>query len=439
MTHHSTLIQRDLQHIWHPCSHMKDFEQSPPFVIQHAKGSYLYTDRGPVIDAISSWWCKSLGHGHPAVIGAIQAQLDRFEHVISANSTHPLIVELAEALHDISGKQHVFFASDGSSAVEIAMKLAIQSAQIKGHADRNQFIALKHGYHGETLGALSVSDLGRFKKPFESFGVKCHFLQDIAYVSHQNEPAWNACDWSATRQALESNQAHVCAIILEPIVQGAGGMRCYSADFLRQLGAWAKANGIYLIADEIMTGMGRTGQWLAGQHAGIDPDMICLSKGLTSGSLPLSCVLIDHGIYQLFDDDVAKGHSFLHSHTYSGNPLAVSAALATIKTMRSEGIIQQANELGDCMRRHFSDIAIQTGKLSHVRSVGALVAADLSEHESPRVGHLIADAALSRGALLRPIGNTLYWLPPLTTSHQTIEALADITRASINAVYAGEK
>ena len=435
MTHDSTLIQRDLNHIWHPCSQMKDFEQTPPFVIQHAKGSYLYTNKGPVIDAISSWWYKSLGHGHPAVIGAIKTQLDRFEHVISANTTHPLIVELAEALHEISGKQHVFFASDGSSAVEIAMKLAIQSAEIKGHAHRNQFIALKNGYHGETLGAMSVSDLGRFKKPFESFGVKCHFLQHIAYVNHPDEPAWHACDWAPTLHELESNKANVCAIIVEPIVQGAGGMRCYSADFLRQLGAWAKTNGIYLITDEIMTGMGRTGQWLAGHHAGIDPDMICLSKGLTSGSLPLSCVLIDQSIYQLFYNDLEKGPSFLHSHTYSGNPLAVCAALATIQTMQSEGTLQQAEALGACMRRHFADIATLTGKLSHVRSVGAWVAADLAEHESPRLGQWIAKAALSRGALLRPIGNTLYWLPPLNTDHQTIETLADITLASINAVY----
>ena len=430
-----TLIQRDLQHIWHPCSQMKDFEQAPPFLIQRAKGSYLYTDKGPIIDAISSWWCKSLGHGHPAVTGAIKAQLERFEHVITANTTHPLIVELAEALHEISGKQHVFFASDGSSAVEIAMKLAIQSAQLKGHANRHQFIALKHGYHGETLGALSVSDLGRFKKPFESFGVECHFLQQIPYVNHQNDPVWNACEWSLTLAELESIKANVCAIIVEPIVQGAGGMRCYSADFLRQLAAWAKTNGIYFIADEIMTGMGRTGKWLASEHAGIDPDMICLSKGLTSGSLPLSCVLIDHDIYKLFYDDASSGKSFLHSHTYSGNPLAVSAALATIHTMRTEGINPQAEALGACMRRYFSDIATQTGRLLNVRSIGAWVAGDLTEHDNPRVGHLIANAALSRGALLRPIGNTLYWLPPLNTEHHTIEALADITLSSIRAVY----
>lgn len=437
MQPHSPLIQRDLAHVWHPCSHMKDFETNPPFIIQRAKGSYLYTDQGPVIDAISSWWCKSLGHGHPAVIAAIKAQLDRFEHVISANSTHPLIVELAAELHDISGKQHVFFASDGSSAVEIALKLAIHATQLKGEPHRNQFVALKNGYHGETLGTLSVSDLGRFKEPYQAYGVDCHFLQTIPYVTNQSDPLWESCEqaWTETQQELEAIKASVCAIIVEPIVQGAGGMLCYSADFLKRLAAWAKTNDIYLIADEIMTGMGRTGQWLACHHAQIEPDLICLSKGLTSGSLPLSCVLIDNSIYDLFYNEVAPNKSFLHSHTYSGNPLAVAAALATMRTMRTENINQQATGLGLYMQARFTEIANQTGKLTNVRSIGALVAGDLTAASHPRIGQRIAQEALKRGALLRPMGPCLYWLPPLTTDHATIEMLAQITIDAIDSAY----
>lgn len=431
-----SLIQRDLQHIWHPCSQMKDFEQSPPFVIHQAKGSYLYTDKGPVIDAISSWWCKSLGHGHPAVIDAIKKQLDCFEHVIGANSTHPSIVELAEHLYAISNKPHVFFASDGSSSVEIAMKLALQATQLKGYAKRNQFIALSNGYHGETLGTLSVSDLGRFKQPFEGFGVDCHFISP-PYVHNTHDPLWQSCDltWNDTFITLDAIKSTVCAVIVEPIIQGAGGMLCYSADFLRQLARWAKENDIYLIADEIMTGMGRTGLWLACHHAQVEPDMICLSKGLTSGSLPLSCVLIDKAIYDLFYHDYNQGPSFLHSHTYSGNPLAVCAALATIQTMHTEHINQQAQALGASMRRLFDDIATQTNQLTNVRSIGAMVAGDLNPSKHLRTGFILAQEALKRGALLRPIGNTLYWLPPLNTSVQTLEALADITLHSIKAVY----
>ena len=437
MVHVSPLIQQDLKHVWHPCTQMKDFEKFPPLVVNEAKGSYLYTDRGPIIDAISSWWCKSLGHAHPAVIEGIRAQLNRFEHVISADTTHPVMVELAELLAEISGLQHVFFASDGSSAVEIAMKLALHGAQRQGYTTRNQFIALKNSYHGETLGTLAVSDLGLYKKPFEGFDLKCHFLQSIPYVANTADPLWQSCDldWELTEKKLETVKANVCAIIVEPIVQGAGGMLCYSADFLKKLATWAKANDIYLIADEIMTGMGRTGKWLATQHAGITPDMICLSKGLTSGTLPLSCVLIDHPIYQLFYNDFSSGHAFLHSHTYSGNALAVSAALATIKTMQTEAIPQQAETLGVLMRQHFEALATQTGKITNIRAIGAIVAGDLEDNGSARLGYQLQQAALARGALLRPLGNTLYWLPPLTTDKETIGKLAEITLNSIKDIY----
>lgn len=438
---HDELIQRDLQHIWHPCSHMKDFEQSPPLIVNRAKGSYLFTNQGPIIDAISSWWCKSLGHGHPAVIKAISQQLNQFEHVIGANTTHRNIVELGEQLHQISGKQHVFFASDGSSAVEIALKLALHASQLKGDCQRNQFIALKHGYHGETIATLGVSDLGLYKQPYAQFNMQCHYIEHIPYVMNQQDPLWGACDqaWILVEQALEAVKHTACAMILEPIVQGAGGMRCYSAAFLSKLAAWAKINNIYLIADEIMTGLGRTGKWLACDHAQVQADMVCLSKGLTSGSLPLSCVLIDSAIFKLFYHPFDQGKSFLHSHTYSGNALAVSAALATIKVMREEGINEQAEKLGMCMRHHFSDIAKKTGVLSHVRSVGAWVAADLQTGGSARIGYQLAKEALSRGALLRPLGNTLYWLPPLNTDQQTIETLAQITLESINAVYSSRE
>lgn len=438
MNDSSTLIHRDLNHIWHPCTQMKDFEQCPPLIIDHAKGSYLYTDRGPMIDAISSWWCKSLGHGHPAVISAIQHQLTRFEHVIGANTTHPTLVLLAEKLTEITGKQHVFFASDGSCAIEIAMKLALHAQQLKGHPERQHFITLENGYHGETLGALSLSDLGMYKAPFNAWTKPCHILKGIPYIHDETDPLWVNCDaiWPSIVKQLDACRATASAIILEPIVQGAGGMRCYSADFLQRLVQYANDHDIYVIADEIMTGLCRTGRWLASHHANIKLDMICLSKGLTSGSLPLSCVLIDHDIYDLFYDDYALGHSFLHSHTYSGNALAASAALATLQTMETEGINQQATLLGDTMRRYFSDVARQTGQLGAIRSIGAIVAADLAPHPTKkRVGYAVYQEALAQGALLRPIGNTLYWLPPLTTDEQTIGKLAEITLNSIHITY----
>jgi len=437
MVNESTLIEKDLRHIWHPCMQMKDFEQCPPLVVYQAQGSYLQTDRGELIDAQSSWWCKSLGHGHPAVVAAMSKQLQAFEHVMGAHTTYAGLAELGEKLAEISNKQHTFFASDGSSAVEIAMKLALHAKQVRGQPQRREFIALKNGYHGETLGTLSVSDLGLYKKPWEGFGVHCHMIDGLPYVSGTDDPLWTDAEqhWQASLPALEKIKSRVCAVLLEPIIQGAGGMCCYSADFLAKLAAWARENDIYVIADEIMTGMGRSGEWLACQLAGVEADLICLSKGLTSGALPLSCVLIDASIYDLFYDDYDKGNSFLHSHTHSGNALAVSAALATIQFMQTENIPQQARDLGAFMRQQMQDIAQKTGALTNLRQIGAMVAADMADCKHKRPGFAFYQEALKHGALIRPIGNALYWLPPLNSDTKTIVKLAEITLHSINALY----
>lgn len=441
MNYQQTLINRDLKHVWHPCSQMKEFETCPPLIIERAQGSYLYTKQGPIIDAISSWWCKSLGHGHPAVISAIKEQLYRFEHVIGANTTHRSVVELAELLADITGNQHIFFASDGSSAVEIAMKLAIHATQLKGYKEKNQFIALKNGYHGETLGTMSVSDLGLYKAPYTSFGVTSHFITDMPYLTGEKDPLWQDCStyWSVIEPKLNQVAPQVCAIIVEPIVQGAGGMLCYSPDLLKKLALWAQSRDIYLIADEIMTGIGRTGKWLACEHAGIKPDLICLSKGLTSGSLPLSCVMIDSPIFDLFYGDYNDGNSFLHSHTYSGNPLAVCGALATIKAIQNENVLNHATKLGKIMLDSLSQIAKISGKLTNIRGIGAVVAADLVGAKEFRIGNDVYKKALAMGALIRPIGNTLYWLPPLNTDEEIIGKLAEITLNSINIAYKNTK
>lgn len=420
---------------------MKSFQTNPPLIIERAQGSILYTNQGPVIDAISSWWCKSLGHGHPAVIRAIEKQLACFEHVIGANTTHPAIVHLAERLSEITGKQHVYFASDGASAVEIAMKLAIHSTALKGFPDKNQFIALKNGYHGETLGTMSVSDLGIYKAPYTQFGVNTHFIQDIPYCLGKEDPLWTDCDshWNLTLPQLDAISEQVCAIILEPVVQGAGGMLCYSPAFLKKLALWAKSKKILLIADEIMTGMGRTGKWLACEHAGVNPDLICLSKGLTAGTLPLSCVMIDSEIYDLFYDNTKAAQSFLHSHTYSGHALGVCAALATIQTLHNEDLLTQAITLGDLMLDYFNDINKQSGQLKNIRGLGAMVAAELVDVAGFNIAQEVARQALQAGALLRPIGNTLYWLPPFNTDEKIIGQLAKITLNSIDKAYSQAK
>jgi len=432
-----TLIERDLQHIWHPCEQMKDYEIFQPVQIERAEGSYLYTPEGkPIIDAISSWWCKSLGHGHPAIKRAVQTQMEKFEHVLLANTTNEAIVQLSEQLCALApGLDKVFYAGDGSSAVEIALKMSLHAAQLRGEPHKTKFMSLENAYHGETALCMSVSDCGIYRSPYEAILINTLLLKGIPYVSGRADPVWSDCsaDWPALEAQLNQQAHHLCAIILEPLIQGAGGMLIYSADFLTRLSRWAQANGVYLIADEIMTGIGRTGLAFACEHAGITPDFMCLSKGLTSGWLPLSAVLTRTEIYELFYDDYQSGKAFLHSHTYSGNVLAASAALATLHVIREEHIYQQVRDREASLFAYFEEVADATGCLTHLRGIGGVVAAEL-ETTRPRAGFLLAQAAMRRGALLRPLGNTVYWLPPLNVDAQCLRSLRDITIASIKEI-----
>ncbi len=419
--------------IWHPCSQMKDYEVFPPVEVVGAQGSYIHLRDGrKIIDAISSWWCKSLGHQHPRLKQAMLRQSNQFEHVIFANTTYAVIEDLSEQLATLSPSLNkVFYAGDGSCAVEIAMKMSVHARQIEGRPERNVFVALENAYHGETMGALSVSDLGLYREPYRSLCFPVTFLQDLPYVNTQNDPLWQDCAvyWQGVEAQLEVIADQVTAVIIEPIVQGAAGMKIYSQDFLRRLRAWTAKNGIHLIADEIMTGIGRTGKMLACQHADIEPDFICLSKGLTSGWLPFSAVLTQQSVYDLFYADYAQGKSFLHSHTYSGNALGAALALETLTIMKEENICAHAQGLGQWMVAAMHDIARQTGKIHHVRQIGALVAADLVlKKESVRPGFALFQQAVQQGAWLRPLGNTIYWLPPLNTDVAVLEQLKVITQ-----------
>ncbi|ODN43051.1 adenosylmethionine--8-amino-7-oxononanoate transaminase [Piscirickettsia litoralis] len=436
-----SLISRDLKHLWHPCSQMKDYESFPPLEVIQAQGCYLTLNNGQkIIDVISSWWCKSFGHNHPILKKAIHNQLEKFEHVILANTTNHTIVELSEALATLQpGLDKVMYASDGSCAVEIAMKMSLHSRVIQPQPEKKHFAALSHGYHGETLATLSVSDLGLYKAPYQSACLNnVTFIDHIPYVSGTDDPLWHDCSlhWQKAQLQLEAVKHQLTAILIEPIVQGAGGMLIYSADFLKRLNAWCKANDIHLIADEIMTGLGRTGRPLACQHANISPDFICLSKGLTGGVLPMSAVLTHNEIYQLFYDDYETGKAFMHSHTHSGNALAAAVALATQKLLNSPGFYESTQEKGQYMRELLEDTAQQTGKLKNIRSIGMVAAADLivPDNDKTRWGYLIYQEAIKNGALLRPLGNTLYWLPPLITTKEELKKIASITTQAIEAI-----
>lgn len=424
------------QHLWHPCSQMKDYESFKPLKVRAAKGAHIELEDGRrIIDAISSWWCKSLGHAHPRLQQALVTQLEKFEHVILANTTNETILALSKKLAGLTQTlDKVMYASDGSCAVEIAMKMSMHTRIILQETQRTQFMALANAYHGETGLALSVSDLGIFRQPYESLLFKSHFLQNIPYVHGPSDPLWEDCSayWPDIEKQLNQHAETLTAIIVEPIVQASAGMLIYSKDFLQRLRIWTRKNNVHLIADEIMTGLGRTGLALACQHAQIEPDFLCLGKGLTAGFLPFSATLTSTDIYHLFYDDYEKGKNFLHSHTHSGNALAASVALECLTVLEEENIYQQVRDKADYLKQLFADISLNTGKLKNVRGIGAVVAADLIvDDPKQRLGYAVYQRAVELGALLRPLGNTLYWAPPLNIEIEILHRLKAITQAAL--------
>lgn len=429
-----SLLVKDHTYIFHPCSQMKDYETFKPIVIKKAEGSYIETMCGKkVIDAVSSWWCKSLGHQHPAITNAVHKQLQRFEHVIFANTTYDTIIELSERLCGLSsGLNKVMFASDGSCAVEIAIKMSLHTRKISGQHHKKKFISLKNSYHGETIGALSVSDLSQYRKAYQELLFSVEHLMP-PYISSQYDPIWEnaAHEWQKSEVFLERHKEQLTAVIVEPILQGACGMRVYSKDYLARLKKWTQENDVHFIADEILTAFGRTGERFGLDHAGMTADFVCLGKSLSAGALPISAVLMTQEVYDHFYADTHEERSFFHSHTHSGNALAAAAALAALNIFESEGFYQHIKALQPVLLQHFQQIQ----GLKNIRSIGAMVAGDLqTEKQVSRAGHQVFKKALTLGAYLRPLGDTIYWLPPLNIKTNTIEELAEITQKAINEV-----
>lgn len=445
------LLEEDHAVLWHPCSQMKDYETFKPLHVVGAKGSYLTLKDGrKVIDAVSSWWCKSFGHGHPRLTEALIAQVKKFEHVLLVNTTNDIIVELSQRLVCLCKPSHphpsppggrrenhinkIFYASEGSSAVEIALKMSIHARLIRGQPNKNGIAALSQGYHGETLFALAVSDLGIYRAPYEQVLPKVNFITDLPHTESRFTSLWQDCGehWSIIETKLDALKDSLSVIIVEPILQGAGGMLIYSKDFLTRLDRWCKLNDVYLIVDEIMTSFGRTGKMFAYEYAGIKPDMVCIGKNLTAGFLPMSAVLLTDEIYQLFYNDYELGQSFLHSHTHSGNALAAAVALENLKMIAEEGVIDQVQALESVLSDCFQEVAQKTKQITNIRYIGGVVAGDIiTSNNTDRRGYRVYQAAVKMGAFLRPLGNTLYWLPPLNITTQDVKKLRDITIKAI--------
>jgi adenosylmethionine-8-amino-7-oxononanoate aminotransferase len=425
------LQKNDLAVNWHPCMQMKDFANHPPLAIKFAKNEFLIDFQGnSYIDATSSWWCKTLGHNQPQLQQAMIEQMYKFEHVIFANTTNNKIVELsAKLLKLIPHCNRVNYASDGSCAVEIAVKMSLQANQILGNK-RSKLASLSGGYHGETILTLALSDCKLYSKPFENLLPAVNLIHNIPYVSGIKDSLWKSSNIDEVIEQLNPIANELSCIVLEPIVQGACGMQIYSADFLHKLATWAKSQNIHLIVDEIMTGFGRTGKMFAFEHANIQPDFICLGKGLTAGMLPMSAVVTTEDVYEIFYDDYSTGKAFMHSHTHTGNALAAAVACAALDVYNDINVVNKAKKLNDELYNKMYSVLIKTEMIENIRSIGGIVAADIINNNQ-RKAFKVCMEAIKHGVLMRPLGKVIYWLPPLNIEYASLDKLAEATIQSL--------
>lgn len=439
---------RDLQYIWHPAAQMKDYEELPPMVIARAKGAWLYDVHGKkYLDIISSWWCNLFGHSNPIINQAVKEQIDRLEHVIFANFSNEAAIRLAEALAKIvpKGLAKFHFNDNGSSAVEAALKMCFQYHLQTGHPERQKFMCLSEGYHGETIGALSVGSLDLYAQMYKPM-----MMENV----HVEAPDCYRCPYGKDRdhcqcecfehaeKAFAAHAKETAAIIVEPLLQGSAGMRVYPPLYLQKLRKLCDETGVLLIADEIATGFGRTGRMFACDHAGITPDLMTISKGLTGGYLPMSITVTTQAIYDAFYADYSEGKAFVHSHTYAGNPLASAAALAVQHIFRTQPIFENAAVNAKWLTKRMEDELLPHPNVGEVRHIGLvhafeLVADKKTKEPLPtrrRTGYEVYRHALRHGLLLRPIGDVLYFNPPLNITQAELEIALGLAKTALNEV-----
>jgi len=445
-------LARDLAVVWHPCTQMREHRGELPLVpIRRGRGAWLEgMDGRRYLDAISSWWTNLFGHAHPAIAEAIGRQAGELEHVIYSGFAHEPGLHLAERLVALAPRSttspplsRVFYGENGSAAIEIALKMSFHAHQNRGEGQRTRFIALENGYHGETLGALAVSDIPLFRRVYAPLLMEPWFAPSPdAFQAEPGETEESCARRAATALAaiLEREGGTVAALVMEPRVQCAGGMRMHHPAYLAEARRLCDAFGVHLIADEIAVGFGRTGTLFACEQAGVTPDFLCLSKGLTAGSLPLSAVLTNERVFEAFwSEDRSRG--FLHSHSYTGNPIACAAANATLDLFAARDVIADNRVLA-------AKLATAAGRFAghpnvgDLRQAGMILAFELVEDRAtrraytdhPRRRALAAyRAGLEAGAVLRPLGNVLYWMPPYCIGDEEIEVLERATAAALGA------
>ena len=434
------LAQKDLKYIWHPCSQMKDYETLSPIVIEKGEGIYLFDTEGKrYIDVISSWWCNLLGHCNPKINEAVKKQIDSLEHVIFANFTHKPAITLCEKLSKILpvGLCKFNFTDNGSSAIEAAMKVSFQYHAQTGNPKKTKFMALSDAYHGETIGALSAGDCDLYTKLYKPI------LMDIIRIKG---PDCFRCPYGKTREncncecfedaekQFEKYGQETAAILVEPMLQGSAGMKIYPPLYLKKLRRICDKYNVHLLADEIATGFGRTGKMFAFDHAGVSPDIMCLSKGLTGGYMPCAMFVTTQKIYNAFYSDYNEGKAFMHSHTYSGNPLACAAANAVLDILSDGSVLKQAQENAKYFNKIIKEKFLPHKNVGEVRSIGLINAIELVKDKTTkepldgklRTGYQIYKKALQKGVILRPLGDVIYFNPPLIIGRKDMDFVTDI-------------
>ncbi|MEA5019068.1 MAG: adenosylmethionine--8-amino-7-oxononanoate transaminase [Gordonibacter sp.] len=439
---------RDLAHIWHPCSQMKDYEDFPPIIIDRGEGVRLFDlDGKEYLDIISSWWCNTLGHCNPRIAEAIKHQVDKLDHVLFANFSHEGVIQLAERLADITpeGLDKFCFSDNGSTSVECALKMSFQYHLQTGHPEKQRFMCLSDGYHGETLGALSVCADSMYA------GLYAPLMHDSHVV---RAPDCYRCPYGCTRKTctcpcfehaerlFEQKAYETCAIIVEPLLQGSAGMRMYPPLYLEKLRALCDEHHVHLIADEVATGFGRTGTMFAFDQTSVVPDLLCTSKNLTGGFLPMAVTAVTEEIYRAFYADYSEGKAFMHSHTYSGNPIAAAAALAVQDALREDDLVKHASTMGNYANQLLSEAFSDHPHIGEIRQLGPINAMELVVNRATkegfasrdRIGYHLYRQALDRGLMLRPLGNVVYFNPALTITRQEVELAVERTIDALEAV-----
>ncbi len=453
------LVRRDLAHVWHPCTQMQDHEWLPLIPIRRAEGVWLEDYDGQrYLDAVSSWWTNLFGHRHPYIVAALTNQLDQLDHVLLAGFTHEPAVALAEKLCAIAppGLSKCFYADNGSAAVEVALKLSFHYWKNLGQR-RTRFISLANSYHGETLGALAVGDVALYKKTYAPLLMQALTVPSPDCFERAPGQSWeehSRAQFAHMEATLERHAGETCAVIVEPLVQCAGGMRMYHPVYLTLLRDACDRYGVHLIADEIAVGFGRSGTLFACEQAtpppghlpqaegekskGITPDFLCLSKGLTGGFLPLSAVLTRDAIYQAFYAEHAAQKAFLHSHSYTGNPLACRAALATLELFEQGDLLGGNRKLARQMAGAVAHLQAHP-QVAEIRQTGMILAIELMRDKArhlpyppgERRGLRVYQHALKQGVLLRPLGDVIYFMPPYVITPDEIVLMARVAAEGI--------